>query len=972
MNDLTQAKKLIKECKETKSPYLDLGKCGITDLSELPELFECTHLETLILSNEWQDSENREWIYTPNKEKDNNISSIPNEIANLKLLTKLIINSNQITDISCLSNLTELQYLDLWSSEITDISYLSNLTGLKNLDLWSNKITDISCLSNLTGLQYLKLGSNQITDISCLSNLTGLQYLYLWNNQITDISCLSNLTELQYLNLGSNQITDISCLSNLTELQYLELSSNQITDISCLSNLTGLKSLDLRDNQIKTIDEDIFRLEIEINMKGYGEDGLCLYGNPIESPPMEIIEQGRQSILNWFAADREELNEIKIILIGEAETGKTSLLKRLKYGSFDEKEATTDGVNIEDIAFGKCDAFREQTSLHDITGHFWDFGGQDVMYATHQFFFTHRSIYILVLKARSDTDTSAHIINELKRINELGGNSPVIIVANRIDDNPSFAFTNMEELQDRFPQIKCFIKLSCKEDINIDILKNELADIIPKAILQNRGIDKPTNDISKLEKRKTGFDVRWIKVKNKLKTETETKDFLNKEQFIDICEKFELTDEQGQKYAIDFLNSLGVVSHFKNLEPSTYFVLNPYWVTYGVYQVLTSPTAAEAKGIIHKDQLNEIINEEKDRPNVHKTENAKKIKYNDAQQFFLMSILCDFKLCFYVQERKEYIIPALLAESVLPEITSPFKNEENNDRIQLVYEYGSLLKSILPNIMVTLHNLIKEKWRTGCILEKDGCEALISSFDKRITIIVIGKYKQKRELMAIIRQTIDSIKGNPKLIVPLPGIENGFVEYAKLIAREKKGKHEYIYDEYMPTEKTFQISDLLEGIPTEDEMRELRNEMKEFKKEMSAKLGDIKGDTEEIKNKLDSYFEYFKQNLNDDYDKLKNEIETTIKELNEKQTADITDKMMKDIYAAFEVFEGEMIDEREEICKELEKLKNTSNVETKLRLSIPLISLLGIDFGVEFDVKNWAKEMYKKYELQIFKFMGAV
>ena len=53
MNNLTQARKLIKECKDTQNPYLDLGKCGITDLKELPELFECTHLETLILSNSW-------------------------------------------------------------------------------------------------------------------------------------------------------------------------------------------------------------------------------------------------------------------------------------------------------------------------------------------------------------------------------------------------------------------------------------------------------------------------------------------------------------------------------------------------------------------------------------------------------------------------------------------------------------------------------------------------------------------------------------------------------------------------------------------------------------------------------------------------------------------------------------------------------------------------------------------------------
>ena len=84
MNDLTLARELIKDCKDSQNPYLDLGKCGITDLKELPELFECTHLESLILSNRWLDYENREWIESTNQGTENKISSVPKEIINLK------------------------------------------------------------------------------------------------------------------------------------------------------------------------------------------------------------------------------------------------------------------------------------------------------------------------------------------------------------------------------------------------------------------------------------------------------------------------------------------------------------------------------------------------------------------------------------------------------------------------------------------------------------------------------------------------------------------------------------------------------------------------------------------------------------------------------------------------------------------------------------------------------------------------
>ncbi len=37
-NDLNQARRLIKECQESQSAYLDLGNCGITDLNDLSKL----------------------------------------------------------------------------------------------------------------------------------------------------------------------------------------------------------------------------------------------------------------------------------------------------------------------------------------------------------------------------------------------------------------------------------------------------------------------------------------------------------------------------------------------------------------------------------------------------------------------------------------------------------------------------------------------------------------------------------------------------------------------------------------------------------------------------------------------------------------------------------------------------------------------------------------------------------------------
>ncbi len=153
-------------------------------------------------------------------------------------------NSNAISDLSPLSNLTNLTYLNLDDNSISDISALSNLTNLTELYLWYNNISDISVLSNLTNLTRLNLDGHRISDISVLSNLTNLTELSLGQNGISDISVLSNLTNLTELGLWYNNISDISVLSNLTNLTVLRLQNNNISDISPLVANTGLGSRD--------------------------------------------------------------------------------------------------------------------------------------------------------------------------------------------------------------------------------------------------------------------------------------------------------------------------------------------------------------------------------------------------------------------------------------------------------------------------------------------------------------------------------------------------------------------------------------------------------------------------------------------------------------------------------------------------------------------------------------------------------
>lgn len=78
--------------------------------------------------------------------------------------------------------------LNLSRNEITDITPLSNLTNLMKLNLSENFIEDLSPIKNLKSLKILNLKENEISDISPLENLTNLHTLILDENFIEDLS----------------------------------------------------------------------------------------------------------------------------------------------------------------------------------------------------------------------------------------------------------------------------------------------------------------------------------------------------------------------------------------------------------------------------------------------------------------------------------------------------------------------------------------------------------------------------------------------------------------------------------------------------------------------------------------------------------------------------------------------------------------------------------------------------------------
>ena len=79
-----------------------------------------------------------------------------------------------------------------------------------------------------------------------------------------------------------------------------------------------------------------------------------------------------------------------MLIVGEGGAGKTSLLRRLYQPDqpLPTEKETTKGISIHRHEFPLKNGRRFRLNV-------WDFGGQEIYHATHQFFLTRRSLYLL-------------------------------------------------------------------------------------------------------------------------------------------------------------------------------------------------------------------------------------------------------------------------------------------------------------------------------------------------------------------------------------------------------------------------------------------------------------------------------------------------------------------------------------------------------------------------------------------------
>ncbi len=366
-----------------------------------------------------------------------------------KLVELDISTCPQVTDLAPIKHLTRIMSLTarhcLSLTSLEDIGTIPSLVTIDTSHCLS--IIDLLPLASQTSLTSLSIqGCRSIKNVDIYATLPGLRAT----------------TELN-LN-GCESVESIEPLSHLHGLEQLSLMAcRTLSDLGPLSGHPALRRLDVRQTAVADLSPLLTVPRLE---------WLGVSGPNVQLPDSLRGTTGSLEILAWWRSNQaaegatippRPLLEVKLLIVGQGEVGKSHLRERLfggrglKYYNHALKPTKSfDPVKLIFPANPPSEA--SQKGETDVTVRAWDFGGQPELHASHRFFLgSQRCFYLLVLAAdrppNGDGPDSNRLNYWLRLIayhgrSSAGKKAPVLIVVTRNDEGKANPAAVREAVED--------------------------------------------------------------------------------------------------------------------------------------------------------------------------------------------------------------------------------------------------------------------------------------------------------------------------------------------------------------------------------------------------------------------------------------------------------------------------------------------------------------------------------------------
>jgi len=539
---------------------------------------------------------------------------------------------------------------------------------------------------------------------------------------------------------------------------------------------------------------------------------ICVKDCPLSNPPVEVVKQGNEAILKWLTAlGKRPILETKVMFIGDSGYGKTHMIEMLMHGKICRKIDTTLGIERNRLA----DAASPEGPIRI---NVWDLGGQEFMRSTHQFFFTQRTLYVLVTDARQG-EKREDLRHWLNLVKTLGDNAPVLVAINKIDTNDHDI--DRERLQREYSNIKGFVRTSIKNKPTKGInAKKTIAEF-------KQMIDRTVSDKALMPSVFALQREEWFTVKESLENDKRpyitVEDYRNLPQIKDL-----LIDEQD--FSLEQMAFIGtVISYYKDTRLKDTHVIDPAWIMNGIYDVLNdAQVKEEQKGQFGFRDMKRIL---------------PRTLYPDSKLVFLTDLMQKFRLCFPLRGTVDtFLLPDLFSDAEPANIWE----EKNALRFRLNYDDYPPDMFMAQFIAEKYRSIEGEKrWRNGVVLSDGHCRAIVRRMHRRehIEIEVAGSERQRRGYLRMIREVFYELHEPFETLKPKEEIpyKSEWLDFRDLLKAEAEGDKTY----RIPGSERIQLTELLDGYAVDEDRIILLSMVRDME---SLKRGqrEIKKDTKQI------------------------------------------------------------------------------------------------------------------------------
>lgn len=598
-----------------------------------------------------------------------------------------------------------LNFLDLSRLNITRLPpQIWELSDLERVNLSNNKLDTLpSEIGKLKNLTELRIECNRLVNLpNEVGSLKNLRSLILYKNRLQKLpKSIGSLSKLEELKLHNNQISELP-----NEIGYL----------------SNLRSLYVNHNELNGLPPSLGKLK-NISL-------IRIDGNHMPDSLKAAYNRGTKELLTYLLSlyeDSTQLYEAKIILVGEGAVGKSSLIAAMEGKEFIEHRETTHGIEIGQLKL-------PHPSLdEELTLHIWDFGGQPVYRTTHQFFYSKRSLYLLLWTPRRGVEL-CDVEGWIKRVRlRIGDEAKIIIVATHCEtDKRVIRIDKQSYMRDYGKIIFDFHEVDNKTGFGIESLKEKIA--LASSRLPQMG------DI---------LSTKWKDARDKillLNRPNISYSFYEK-----ICRGCGLGEEAMDTLA-DLMHDLGYIVYFgDDNDLKNEIVLVPEWLTKAISFVLEDPKTNQEAGVLEHSSLTKIWRD-------HGIEGRE--KYDIKLHPFFLRLMEKYDVSYRLEGGNNSLV-AQLVPNESPDLPWLYEDsvEEGEVEVRLVCQMNEQPPGLIPWMTVRTHHFSTRPrlhWQKGIFLEYPGHgAALLELRDRELFVVVRAAWPNY--FLSILQYTLECL-----------------------------------------------------------------------------------------------------------------------------------------------------------------------------------------------------------------------